>query len=196
VTCTWTIGDDEVCIDDKDIDDLTDVNGIARFDLATGDGMAGLQTESPAVDAVQCVTIKDGYDTLTSTLPVGDFYKCPTDLGGTPAKYTFDLCAYFTVFGEVATGGVPYVGYTMTAEGAGTGAILTPNQPTGDKTDDLGLYALEISKAAIAADDAGNGFFIRLYSPSGVLVWESPEQTATPTEYPCGIQFNMPVDPT
>jgi len=173
VTVTWDL-DDELCIDDPDRDDLTDVTGDADFTDA-------LQTKLG--EGVSIKVEKDGYDTKTVTLAatgadflhVDDFYQCPS----TSVRTTeIELCAYFTVRGDSGYG----AGYRVTAEGKATGAMVTPDQPGGDLTDVNGMYALEVSKAAVDAE--GDAFFIRIYTPSGVLVYESVEQAMA--NFDCG----------
>jgi len=162
---------DHACVDDNDLDGATDHTGWYTFTDA-------LQLQD--TEAVTVTISKTGYDTKVVTPPATDFYTCP----GT-ATDTITLCAYFTIHGVVSDT-VPYVGYTVKAEGKNTGAVVTPRQPDGDVTLANGNYALEISKKMI--DDEGDAFFIRVYSPGGVLVNESAEKDMD--AYDCGAQVN------
>jgi hypothetical protein len=177
----------DVCVDDTDIEDMTDSDGHADF-------ANGLQTKDG--DGVVVTIEKDGYDPKTVTAPdvttgfdVADFYECALVMGtATDVDYEIELCAYFTFFGQATDGTDPYAGYWVTAEGKATGVMVTPNQPFGDMTDAFGNFALEISKAAVRADNAGGEFYLRLYSPSGVLVWQQLYDLDAPIL--CGEQYN------
>ncbi len=163
---------DHACVDDNDLDGATDHTGWYTFTDA-------LQLQ--AGEAVTVTITKDGYDTKvvtsTATLTATLFYTCP----GT-ATYTTTLCGYFTLYGKVEDGGAnPYIGYTVKAEGKDTGAVVTPNQPDGDVTDSHGNYALGVSVKDCSDE---SGYYLRVYTSSGVLVHEKAVVTCSSTD--CG----------
>ena len=61
-------------------------------------------------------------------------------------------------------------------------------------TDANASYALEISHAAVAAD--GGAFFIRVYSPGGVLVFEEEQTTTVVDALDCGGLYPKDFDAT
>jgi len=184
VTLTTT-----ACVDDKDINDTTNSDGIATFSTAAGDGDAALQTMTG--EHVTVVVTKDGYDTKTvneagTVFALTDFYNCPA----TVAQDTILLCGHFSIYGVVedkATPPNPHNGYTVQAEGKDTGAVLGSGM---SDTCCSGNYALD---GSIATCKTEHGFYLRTYAPNGVLVNTSILYTC-PTDVNCGDVKNVDIE--
>jgi len=173
VTVTFDIADG-VCVDDKDINDMTNSDGEAVFSLAdtAGTGEAALQLK--AGEGVEVVITKDGYDTKTvdegdGIFSLDDFDQCPAT--APLAEYKIELCGYFSIYGVVKDAADnPHNGYTVQAETENTGTVLGFGM---SDTCCSGNYALSGSIAECTATGESGMFYLRTYAPNGVLVNES-----------------------
>jgi len=156
------------CIDDNDLDGETDHTGFYTFTNA-------LQLQ--AGEVVTITVSKAGYDTKDVPTQASDFDTCPGE-----ATYTTTLCAHFTVYGKVEDAdGDPYIGYTVQAERADTGAVMG----IPGVSDINGNYAA--GDISVATCKTAGGFYLRTYAPSSVLVNVSALYTCPSADGNCGL---------